>query len=95
LVTGVQTCALPIYVVVYTPENADEIDAYDFQGGGGTMPSCCWHYLRARDIVPHQLLVFSDGLVENDWGEPDYCDTLFIIHSNDITAPYGVTIHYD
>lgn len=82
-------------VVVYTPENADEIDAYEFQGGGGTMPSCCWQYLRARDIVPHQLLVFSDGLVENDWGEPDYCDTLFIIHSNDITAPYGVTIHYD
>jgi predicted metal-dependent peptidase len=80
----------------FTPENADEIDDYEFRGGGGTAPSCCWQYLRDHDIVPHKLLIFTDGEVGSDFGEPDYCDTLFIIHSNPrITAPYGQTTHYE
>lgn len=81
-------------VVVYTPDNADEINHYEFHGGGGTQPSCCWQYLRAHHILPHRLLIFTDGLVDKDWGEPDYCDTLFIIHTHRITAPYGATVHY-
>jgi predicted metal-dependent peptidase len=81
-------------VVVYTPENADDIERYQFKGGGGTRLSCCWEYLHEHNIIPHQLLIFSDGLVDNDWGEPDYCDTLFIIHTYDIIAPYGVTVSY-
>jgi predicted metal-dependent peptidase len=82
-------------VAVYTPDNADDINHYEFHGGGGTMPSCCWDYLRARMIVPHRLLIFTDGLVDNDWGEPDYCETLFIVHTHHMTAPHGVTVHYD
>lgn len=83
-------------VVEYTPDNADEIVCYEFRGGGGTAPSCCWRYLRENDIVPHKLLVFTDGEVGNDWGDADYCDTLFIIHSNPrVIAPYGQTTHYE
>lgn len=79
----------------FTPENADDIRCYEFYGGGGTDPGCCWRYLHEHRIQPHRLLVFTDGEVI-DWGEPDYCDTLFIIHSNPlITAPYGQTTHYD
>lgn len=55
-------------VVVYTPENADDIDHYGFYGGGGTAPSCCWDYMEANDIMPHKLIIFTDGWVENDWG---------------------------
>ena len=82
-------------VVVYTPENADDIDHYDFHGGGGTAPSCCWDYMEAHDIVPHKLMIFTDGWVENDWGREHWCDTLFIVHSNHIIAPYGVTLIYE
>ena len=83
-------------VVEFTPDNADEIARYDFHGGGGTAPSCCWRYLRTHDIQPHKLLIFTDGEVGNDWGEEGYSDTLFIIHSNPrIDAPYGQTTHYE
>jgi len=33
------------------------------------------------------------------WGDPDYCDTMFLIHSKyggrDIEAPFGTTVQYD
>ena len=83
-------------VTVYTPDNTDEIDDYPFQGGGGTAPSCCWDYMKENEIKPHKILLFTDGYVGNDWGEEDYADTLFIIHSNPrVTAPYGQTCHYE
>jgi predicted metal-dependent peptidase len=84
-------------VVEFTPDNADEIADYKFYGDGGTAPSCCWNYMREHDIVPDQLLVFTDGLIERlEWGQEDYADTLFVIHSNpNINAPYGATVHYE
>lgn len=82
-------------VKVYTPDNGDDIDKYQFYGGGGTMPSCCWEYMRTEEIVPHKLLIFTDGHVGDDWGDSDYADTLFIVHSNpQIKAPYGITVSY-
>lgn len=83
-------------VMTYTPDNADEIDFYPFHGGGGTIPLCCWDYMKAHEIEPHRLLIFTDGYVGNDWGDPDYCNTLFIVHSNpQAMAPYGSTVHYE
>ena len=82
-------------VVVYTPENADDIDRYEFYGDGGTVPSCCWDYMEEHDIMPHKLIIFTDGLVNNDWGREHWCDTLFVIHSHNIIAPYGVTVPYE
>jgi len=82
-------------VVEFTPDNADEIAQYEFYGEGGTAPSCCWTYMREHDIVPDQLLVFTDGLVGLDWGIEGFCDTLFIIHSNRVIAPHGRTVHYE
>jgi predicted metal-dependent peptidase len=80
----------------FTPDNADEIMRYDFHGGGGTAPSCCWRYLQDNEIIPDKLLIFTDGQVGNDWGQDNYCDTLFIIHSNPhIDAPHSATVHYD
>ncbi len=83
-------------VFVYTPDNSDDIVKYPFRGGGGTTPSCCWKYMEEHDIMPHKLLIFTDGYVGDDWGDPNFCDTLFIIHSNPgITASHGVTVHYE
>ena len=83
-------------VQTYTPDNADDIDNYDFHGGGGTRPSCCWEWLQQHDIVPDRLLIFTDGYVSDDWGDPDYCQTLFIIHTHPTVKPtHGVTLYYD
>lgn len=82
-------------VVVYTPDNADEILSYEFYGGGGTQPLCCWDYLKEHDIVPDKILLFTDGYVGGDWGDPDYASTLFIVHSNpSAKASHGLTVHY-
>jgi hypothetical protein len=83
-------------VVEYTPDNAHQIANYEFYGDGGTSPSCCWRYMHKHGIMPHKLLVFTDGEVNDDWGEEDFTDTLFIIHSNPrIIAPHGQTTHYE
>jgi predicted metal-dependent peptidase len=83
-------------VRVFTPSNANEIESYEFIGGGGTAPSCCWDYMKVNHLKPDKLIIFTDGEVGNDWGDSQYCDTLFIIHSNPgITAPYGKTVHYE
>jgi hypothetical protein len=34
----------------------------------------------------------------DSWGDPDYCETVFIIHSHydkGLQAPFGVTAHYE
>jgi predicted metal-dependent peptidase len=83
-------------IEVFTPANAQKIDQYVFKGGGGTVPSCCWDYMKMHQHKPDKVLVFTDGDVGNDFGDPVYADTIFIIHSNPgIKAPYGRTIHYE
>lgn len=81
----------------YTPENIDDIDNYPITGGGGTWFPAIWDFLKAEGIEPHRLVVFTDGYPnEGNWGDPDYCDTLFVIHGNhQIKAPHGLTCYYE
>jgi predicted metal-dependent peptidase len=81
----------------FTPANIDEIDTYKIEGGGGTEFPIIWQYLRKIDNTPKRLIVFTDGLPNgNRWGESEYCDTLFVIHSNTkIKAPFGMTAYYE
>ena len=83
--------------VTFTPDNLDEIMEYEIKGGGGTSFECNWEYLKNNEIVPERLVVMTDGMPANSWGDPDYCDTTFLIHSDPggrITAPFGDTVHY-
>jgi len=44
------------------------------------------------------LIVFTDGYPWGSWGDENYCDTLWVIHSNhdkELEAPFGVTTHYE
>jgi predicted metal-dependent peptidase len=83
-------------VYEFTPENFDEVYRYDIRGGGGTMFEAIVEYFKREDIEPNRLAIFTDGLPNAGWGDPTYCDTIFIIHSNPrITAPYGLTCHYE
>ena len=80
----------------YTPDNADEIDRYQLQGGGGTSFEVNWKYMTENEIEPKQFIMFTDGYPCGGWGDTEYCDTVFLIHGNEnTTAPFGITIHYE
>lgn len=82
--------------VEFTEIDIDEIDTYDVQGGGGTDFSPNWDYMKERDLTPDQFVMFTDGQPWDSWGDPDYCETVFVIHGNDnIEAPFGMTAHYE
>ena len=57
-----------------------------------------WEYMKEQDIQPKKFLMFTDGMPWGDWGDPDYADTVFLIHSvhgRGPEAPFGVTTYYD
>jgi predicted metal-dependent peptidase len=76
--------------------NIDEFDKYEVMGGGGTCFDCNWDYMKEHDIVPKKFIMFTDlGVFGNRYGDPDYCDTIFIAHSTNDVAPFGTTCRYD
>ena len=80
----------------YTPDNIDDIDTYEVQGGGGTMFEANWEFMKANEIAPKFFVMFTDGYPGDGWGDEDYCETLFVIHgSTTIEAPFGQTAYYD
>ena len=80
----------------YTSDNLDDILEYEIQGGGGTDFECMFDYLKKEDIEPKRLIVFTDGYPWNTWGDPNYCETVWIIHSNDNpTPPFGTWAKYE
>ncbi len=74
----------------------DDIMGYELMGGGGTDFMCNWTYMKEHDINPKKLIMFTDGYPWDSWGDPDYCDTVFIIHGNDsIVPPFGTHAYYE
>lgn len=81
----------------YGPNDGD-ISQYQITGGGGTDFMCNWEYMKKNDIVPKRLIMFTDGYTYDSWGDPYYCDTVFVIHDNHndrVEAPFGVTTKYE
>jgi len=80
----------------FTSENMDTIDNYEPVGGGGTDFDVIFTYLKESAIVPKRLIVFTDGYPFGSWGDPDYCDTTWIIHGDkDPNPPFGTFALYD
>ena len=80
----------------FTSENLDSIDTYEPQGGGGTDFDAIFDYLKEIGNVPKRLIVFTDGYPCGSWGDPDYCDTTWIIHGDkDPHPPFGQFALYD
>ena len=86
---------------IYNPQqfdsdNLDTIDQYVPQGGGGTDFDCIFKYLKDEGRVPKRLIVFTDGYPCGSWGDPDFCDTVWIIHGDkDPHPPFGTWAIYD
>ena len=76
--------------------NMDEFDTYKPKGGGGTDFDINWEYMKEHDINPKKFIMFTDGYPWSSWGDPDYCDTVFIIHGDDsIVPPFGSHAYYE
>ena len=82
----------------FSAEGGDDLLDYEIFGGGGTDFMTNWTYMKDNDIQPKKFIMFTDGYAWDSWGDPDYCDTVFIIHSNhnkNLEAPFGATAHYE
>lgn len=82
----------------FNSDNGDDLLDYSIHGGGGTDFDANWKYMKENDIQPKKFIMFTDGYPWRSWGDEDYCDTVFIIHSHpdkSLTAPFGSTAHYD
>ena len=82
----------------FTAHGSDDIMDYEIKGFGGTDPTVCWSFMKNEGIEPKLLLMFTDGEVWGDWGDPDYCDTVWIInnrHNKNIEPSFGRYAYYD
>ena len=74
----------------FTSENLDTIEGYEPKGGGGTDFDAIFRYLKENDREPNRLIVFTDGYPCGSWGDPNYCDTTWIIHGDpNPNPPFG------
>ena len=82
----------------YSADCGEDLTEYEIYGGGGTKFEANWEYMKEQDIVPKKFIMFTDGYAWDSWGDEDYCDTVFIIHSHhdkNLQAPFGITAHYE
>ena len=78
----------------YSSDADDDILSYKPMGGGGTAFECNWSYMKTASIEPKLFIMFTDLYPCDGWGDPDYCDTLFIGYGGcRAVAPFGETIH--
>lgn len=80
---------------VITHDNVDEMLSYKIGGGGGTDFQVNWEFMRENDIIPKKFIMFTDGYPNGSWGDPDYADTIFIMHgTTSITPPFGTWAYF-
>ena len=82
----------------FSADDGRDITEYEIAGGGGTDFMANWRYMHEHNITPKKFIMFTDGYAWDSWGEDDYCETIFIIHSHhnkELQAPFGITAHYE
>ena len=82
----------------FSADNGENLVDYEILGGGGTDFMVNWTYMKENDIQPKKFLMFTDGYAWDSWGDEDYCETVFIIHSHhdkNLEGPFGITTHYE
>lgn len=80
----------------FTQDNMSDIMEYEPKGGGGTDFTANWSFMKEEQIEPKKLIVFTDGMPFGEWGDPDYCDTVWIIKGNPgAEPPFGIWAHYE
>jgi predicted metal-dependent peptidase len=83
-------------VQTYTSDNIDDIMEYEPQGGGGTDFMANWSFMKENGIEPKKFIMFTDGMPFGEWGEEQYCDTVWVIKGNPgCEPPWGIWAHYE
>jgi predicted metal-dependent peptidase len=78
----------------YSSDNDDDILNYKPKGGGGTSFERNWEFMKKNDISPKLFIMFTDMYPCDGWGDPNYCDTLFVSYgTRGIEAPFGETVY--
>lgn len=81
---------------IFNHDNSEDMSDYEVMGFGGTDFEVSFDWLKEEDIEPEKLIVFTDGYPVGGWGDPDYCDTVWIIQGNtNIEPPFGIWAHYE
>lgn len=79
-----------------THDNAHDLLDYEPMGGGGTDFEVNWQFMQENGIEPKKFIMFTDGYPCGEWGDPDYCDTIFVVKGNtQAEAPFGQTVIYE
>lgn len=80
----------------FTADDGRDIREYGIEGGGGTDFMVNWKYMKKHEIEPDQFIMFTDGQPYDSWGDPDYCDTVFLINTayGKPESPFGQTVYY-
>ena len=82
----------------FTPHGSDDLMEYEIAGYGGTDPTVNWEFMKDNDISPKLLIVFTDGEIWGEWGDENYCDTVWIINNKSnktIEPPFGRHAYYE
>ena len=80
----------------FTSDNIDDIMNYEPMGGGGTDFMCNWEFMKENNIEPKKFIMFTDGMPCGEWGEEEYCETVWIIKGNpNCEPPWGIWAHYE
>ena len=80
----------------FNSDNMKDIADYEPMGGGGTDFMANWRYMKEHGIEPKKFIMFTDGMPFGDWGEENYCDTVWIIKGNPgCEPPWGIWAHYE
>lgn len=83
-------------VQTYTSDNIDDIMNYEPQGGGGTDFMANWEFMKENNIEPKKFIMFTDGVPFGEWGEEEYCETVWIIKGNpSCEPPWGIHAIYE
>ena len=77
-------------------DNSQDLLEYEPMGGGGTDFEANYNWMKENGIQPKKFIMFTDGYPCGSWGDPDYCDTLFIVKGNtSAESPFGQTVIYE
>jgi predicted metal-dependent peptidase len=78
----------------FSSDNGEDIRTYVPKGGGGTDGAAIFNYMKEEDFVPERLVVFTDGYV-GDFGDENYCPTVWIIKGSTVVPPFGTFAYFD
>ena len=82
----------------FTPHASETLMEYELAGFGGTDSAVNWTWMKDNEVEPKLLIMFTDGEIWGEWGDPNYCDTVWIInnkHDKEITPAFGQFAYYD